>query len=151
MAQFSELFDVAVTWWPFELHPETPAEGRHVDEIIAPGRRTQEYRDHLKAYAADAGLRLASNRTVANSHRALEAAEFARDRGRFDGMHEALFEAYFARAENIGDLDVVTALVREVGLDADEWLAEVALGRYAALIDETTRVARQQGSRARRR
>ena len=80
MAQFSALFEVAVTWWPFELHPETPPEGRHVDEMVAPSRRTQEYREHLKAYAAEAGLTLASNRHVANSHRSLEVAEFARDR-----------------------------------------------------------------------
>lgn len=146
MAQFQELFHVSVTWWPFELHPETPPGGRHVDEIIAPSRRTQEYRDHLKAYAREAGIELASNRIVANSHRALEFAEFARDRGRFDDAHEALFRAYFVEARNIGDPEVLAELATELGLDADEWRTEVALGRYAALIDYATAHARQQGA-----
>lgn len=145
MAQFSELFNVAVTWWPFELHPETPPEGRHVDEIIAPNRRTQAYRAHLKAYAAEVGLTLASNRVVANSHRSLELAEFARDRGKFDEVHEALFAAYFVEARNIGDLDVLCEIAAAAGLDPDEFRTEVALGRYASLIDYTTALAREKG------
>ncbi|MCC7365314.1 MAG: DsbA family oxidoreductase [Dehalococcoidia bacterium] len=144
--QFSELFDVDVKWWPFELHPETPVEGRHVDEILPPNNpRRAAMRDHLRTIAADSELELVSNRTVANSHRALEAGEFARDRGMFDAMHQALFRAYFAEGKNIGDLDVVTELVAEVGLDRDEWLAEVQTGRYVELIDFATSVARQQG------
>lgn len=139
------MFRVAVTWWPFELHPETPVEGRDVDEIIAPSRRTQEYRDHLKAYAAEAGIKLASNRIVANSHRALELAEFARDNGKFDQVHDRLFEAYFEEAKNIGDDEVVTAIAEEAGLDVDAWRTEMVLGRYRQLIDHTTNLARQQG------
>ncbi|MCK9520717.1 MAG: DsbA family protein [Dehalococcoidia bacterium] len=146
MAQFQELFDVSVTWWPFELHPETPLEGRHVDEIIAPSRRSEEYREHLKNYAREAGIELASNRIVANSHRALEFAEFARDRGHFDAAHEALFRAYFTEARDIGNTAVLADIADEVGLDREEWLAEVELGRYAALVDQATAIARQQGA-----
>ena len=146
MAQFTEEFDVAVTWWPFELHPETPPEGRNVEELLArSGRAGQGYRDHLKAYAAEAGLTLASNRWVANSHRALEFAEFARDRGAFEAVHEALFRAYFAEGRNIGDLDVLTEICRANGLDADEFGVEMMLGRYAELVDRTTAVAREKG------
>lgn len=146
MAQFQELFDVSVTWWPFELHPETPPEGRHVDEIIAPSRRTEEYRQHLKTYAREAGIELASNRIVANSHRSLEFAEFARDRGKFDEAHEALFRAYFSEARDIGSAEVVAGIAEEIGLDPAEWRAEVELGRYAALVDQATAIARQQGA-----
>jgi predicted DsbA family dithiol-disulfide isomerase len=145
VAQFQELFDVSVTWWPFELHPETPPEGRNVDEIIAPSRRTEQYREHLKAVARDAGIPLASNRIVANSHRSLEFAEFARDRGKFDEAHEALFHAYFGEARDIGNVDVLADIATAIGLDVDEWRTEVALGRYAALIDQATAIARQQG------
>jgi len=140
-----EEFEVEVTWWPFELHPETPVEGRHVDEIIAPSRRTEEYRSHLKQYAADAGLTLASNRWVANSHRALELAEFARERGKFDCVHEALFRAYFGEAKNIGDVDVLLAIAEECGLDPREFQAEMLSGRLAAAVDAATAEARRAG------
>lgn len=140
-----EEFDVEVTWWPFELHPETPVEGRHVDEIIAPSRRTEEYRSHLKQYAAEAGLTLASNRWVANSHRALELAEFARERGKFDCVHEALFRAYFREAKNIGDVDVLLAIADECGLDQREFQAEMLSGRLAEMVDAATMEARRAG------
>jgi predicted DsbA family dithiol-disulfide isomerase len=138
-------FSLDVTWWPFELHPETPVEGRHVDDLIAPSRRTDEYRSMLKQYAADAGLTLASNRWIANSHRALELAEFARDRGKFDEVHEALFRAYFGEARNIGDLDVLLEIATECGLDENEFAAEMLAGGYAGLVDRATATARQGG------
>jgi len=146
VAQFSEEFDVAVTWWPFELHPETPPEGRDVEGLLARrGRAGQEYREHLKAYAAEAGLTLASNRWLANSHRALELAEFARDRGAFEIVHEALFQAYFAEGRNIGDIEVLLEICTASALDEDEFGLEIMLGRYAELIDRTTAIARQKG------
>ena len=138
-------FNLDVTWWPYELHPETPAEGRHVDELIAPSRRTDEYRSMLKQYAADAGLALASNRWIANSHRALELAEFARDRDRFECVHEGLSRAYFGEAKNIGDIEVLCEIARECGLDPREFQAEILAGHYAEAVDEATEAARRNG------
>lgn len=145
MAEFERLFEVDVTWWPFELHPETPPEGRSVDELLRRSGRGAEASAHLKAYAAEAGLTLASNRWLANSHRALELAEFARDRGAFVTVHEALFRACFVEARNIGDVDVLCDVARESGLDADEFRVECMVGRYAALVDQTTAIAREKG------
>lgn len=145
MAQFEREFNLDVSWWPYELHPETPPEGRNVDELLSRIGRGQEYRDHLKAYAADAGITLASNRWLANSHRALELAEFARDRGAFEPVHDALFKASFEEQKNIGDLDVLLEIAAAAGLDPDEFKVEMMAGRYAALIDQTTAAARQKG------
>lgn len=143
MARFSREFHVDVTWWPFELHPETPAEGRNIDAYVS--ARGQAYSDHLKAYAAEAGIQLASNRHLANSHRALELAEFARDRDRFDCVHDALFRACFEEARDIGSVDVLCEIASECGLDGDEFRVETLVGRYAQLIDQTTALAREKG------
>jgi len=145
VAQFEQEFNVAVTWWPFELHPETPPEGRDVDELLRRTGRGRAYSDHLRAYAAESGITLASNRWIANSHRALELGEFARDHGQFESVHNALFEAYFERRQDIGDPDVLCAIATECGLDAAQFRVEMLLGRYAELVDKTTSVARQQG------
>ncbi len=145
MAQFEEEFEVAVTWWPFELHPETPPGGVDVDEILRRTGRGRAYSENLKAYAAEAGLKLASNRWLANSHRSLELAEFARDRGKFSEVHEALFRAYFEDAQDIGAAPVIEAIAAAAGLDVEEWRVEALLGRYGALIDRTTLLARQKG------
>ncbi len=145
MAQFEREFNVAVTWWPFELHPETPPEGRDIDELLRRTGRGRAYSDHLRAYAAASGITLASNRWLANSHRALELAEFARDNGQFEGVHNALFEAYFEHARDIGDLDTLCSVAAECGLDAEQFRREALVGRYSELVDRTTAVARQQG------
>lgn len=81
-------------------------------------------------------------RVVANSHLALEAAEFARERGGFDAYHRGLFRAYFEQARDIGDPEVLCDLARETGVD-DQHLRD-ALGErhYAALVDRMTDEAR---------
>lgn len=146
MAQFEREFDVAVSWWPYELHPETPPEGRSVDDLLRrSGRANDAYRETLKAYAKEAGITLASNRWLSNSHRALELAEFARDRGKFDEVHMALFVAYFEQARDIGDIDVLMEIAAEHDLDPDEFGIEILNGRYAALIDRTTAIAHERG------
>jgi predicted DsbA family dithiol-disulfide isomerase len=143
VAQFAGEFHVEVSWWPFELHPETPPEGRDLTAMVE--RRGQQYRDHLKSYAAEAGITLASNRRLSNSHRALELAEFARDRGQFEAVHDALFRAYFEQARDIGDVEELLAIAEECGLDAAEFRFETLIGRYAGLVDETTSIARSKG------
>jgi predicted DsbA family dithiol-disulfide isomerase len=143
VADFEREFEVDVTWWPFELHPETPPEGRSVEAMVV--RRGSAYADHLKEFAAEAGITLKSNRWLANSHRALELAEFARDRGRFREVHEALFRACFEEARNIGDAAVLEEIAREAGLDPEEFRFETLIGRYAELVDKATAMARQKG------
>lgn len=143
MARFQREFHVAVTWWPFELHPETPPEGRDLTAMVE--RRGSEYRDHLKALGRDAGIEFASNRHLSNSHRALEFAEFARDRDKFDCVHDALFRVYFEEARDIGDIEVLFAIAQECDLDPEEFRFEMLLGRYAGLVDQTTATVRSKG------
>ena len=143
MAQFQREFHVDVAWWPFELHPETPPEGRDLTAMVE--RRGSEYRDHLKSLGRAAGIEFASNRHLSNSHRALEFAEFARDRDKFDCVHDALFRVYFEEARDIGDVEVLFDIARECDLDPEEFRFEMLMGRYASLIDEATTTARAQG------
>jgi predicted DsbA family dithiol-disulfide isomerase len=116
-----------------------------VDELLRRVARGAEYSQNLKAYAAEAGITLASNRWLANSHRALELSEFARDRGKFEAVHEALFRNYFDDAKDIGSLEVLLGIAEECGLDVDEFGFEILVGRYAELIDTTTNLAREKG------
>jgi predicted DsbA family dithiol-disulfide isomerase len=141
--QFAQEFDVDVTWWPFELHPETPREGRDISAMV--DRRGSAYRQHLRDYAAEAGITLASNRRLANSHRALELAEFARDRGAFQPVHDALFRACFEEGRDIGDASVLAGIATAAGLDDEEFRFECLIGRYATRVDQATALAREKG------
>lgn len=138
-------FELAVTWWPYELHPEIPPGGVPVEALATGSRLSAQYRDYLKEYAAEADITLASKRIVSNSHRALELAEFARDRGRFQAVHDRLFAAYFEEGLDIGDETVLAEIASGAGLDAAEWQAEMVAGRYRDLVNRTTQIARERG------
>ena len=138
-------WDVDVRWWPFELHPETPPEGRPVDELLRRMGRGERYRQHLREYAAAAGLPLVSTRWLPNSNLALQLAEFARDRGRFAAVHAGIFRAYFAEGRNIGDPEVLEEVAAQAGLDVREWRAARLTGEYALRVAEATRIAREKG------
>jgi predicted DsbA family dithiol-disulfide isomerase len=138
-------FDVEVEWRPFELHPETPKTGAHLTGRLGSAARTRAYRERILTIADEAEIAMRMPEVVANSHRALEAAEFVRDHspGSFDAMHAALFRAYFEQSRDIGDIDVLCEIARECGVD-DQWLRQaLADETYAARIDETTDAARR--------
>jgi predicted DsbA family dithiol-disulfide isomerase len=80
---------------------------------------------------------------VANSHLALEAAEFAREHGGFEPFHRALFHAYFEDARDIADADVLCDIARTCGVDDQGLRQALADGGYAAAVDHTTAEARE--------
>ena len=135
-------FEIDIVWRPYELHPEIPAAGIDRGERAS---RLDGYVNPLRALAEEAGLPYAPSSHVPNSHRALEAAEFAREQGAFEQFHRALFEAYFGRGEDIGDVDVLVALAAASGLDAHGLEAALRDSRYVALVDESTQEAQRQG------
>jgi predicted DsbA family dithiol-disulfide isomerase len=134
-------FDVDVEWWPYELHPEIPLDGIARE----PTSRRAAFYDQLRALATDAGLAFERPPVVANSHRALEAAELARAHGAFDAMHRALFHAYFAEGRNIGDIDVLVEVAVACGLGRDVLREAIESQRYAGVIDQRTAQAREAG------
>ena len=135
-------FEIDVVWRPYELHPEIPAAGIDRGERSP---RPQGYVSPLCTLAEEAGLPYAPSSHVPNSRRALEAAEFAREHGVFEQYHRALFEAYFGRGEDIGDVDVLVALAAASGLDAHGLEAALRDSRYTGLVGESTQEAREQG------
>ena len=132
---------------PFELHPEAPVEG--IPREVYFGRaRSEGMRSHLQTVAAEVGLTMESRDVIINSRRARGAAEFAREQGKFEEMHHALFKAHWertARLENINDLVEVGA---GIGLDRVGLREAVEGGRFEPLIDESRREAESVGINA---
>lgn len=135
-------FAVDVEWRPFELHPETPRDGASLIGRLGNGSRAAAYARNIIALAEDSGIALRMPSLVANSHLALEAAEFAREHGGFDAYHRALFAAYFEHSRNIGDADVLCDVARAAGVDDQGLRESLADRRYADAIDRITSAAR---------
>jgi predicted DsbA family dithiol-disulfide isomerase len=135
-------FPVDVVWYPFELHPETPRGGAHLAGRLGSSARAAAYTQNIIGLALASGIQMAMPPVVANSHLALEAAEFAREHCGFDVYHRALFAAYFEHGSDLGDADVLCEIARSVGVDDQSLRQALADGRYAATIDRVTDAAR---------
>ena len=140
--QLQQEFDIDVSWRPYELHPELPPEGR--DRGERPPRPDGQV-NPIRQLAEEAGIPYEPGRHIPNSHRSLEAAEFAREQGVFDAYHRALFTAYFGEGRDIGDMSVLSDLGVAVGLDVEAVEEALASGRYTALVNESTEEARGSG------
>ena len=136
LAAFPHRDEVEVVYRSFELDPSAPQHG-HERTLATLARKYGRGEDEMRAMmqnvvetAAEEGLafRLFDNvhtRTV-DAHRLLHLALATGGAGLQRELKEALLAAYFVRAENVGDHDVLRAEAVGVGLDpvrVDEVLA----------------------------
>jgi len=135
-------FPVDVEWRPFELHPETPRTGADLRGRLGNAERVRAYAGNIINLARESGMDMRMPVVVANSHLALEAAEFAREHGGFDAYHRALFHAYFEESRDIGDPEVLGDLARASGVDDQGLRHALAEETYRERIDAITHEAR---------
>jgi predicted DsbA family dithiol-disulfide isomerase len=139
---------VRTTWLPYELHPGVPPEGIPRERYFGSGDRVEQMRAHMKALAAEAGLQMESRDTLINSRLALATAEFARERGAYDRVHRALFEAHWHLTGRLEDVEDLKRIAAGCGLDPDELGEALAEGRYDRLLDERRHEAEAVGINA---
>jgi len=135
-------FDVEFDAWAYDLRPGIPPEGLPRDEVYRGSRYPAGYFDRLREMARESGIQMIAPPVVANTSKAHQATEFAKDGGRLREFHRAVFSAYWEKGENIGREDVLCRLAQECGLDGDELGAALADGRYAQRVEEQMAWAR---------
>ena len=122
-----------VEWKAFELRPGTPPEG--IPRPFKPDEG-DELTGHLREAAEAAGLTKMRRQPLTPSTRpALQAAVYAKDSGKFDEYHKAVFRAFWEDGRNIGDPDVLREVLEACGLDWDEFSSPSNTGRYAQQVD----------------
>jgi predicted DsbA family dithiol-disulfide isomerase len=136
-----------VTWLPYELHPEAPPEGIPREVYFGRGR-TEQLRSYMDSVADSVGLTMRSRDVIINSRRALGAAEFAREHGRFDEMHQALFKAHWEQTGRLENVDDLVRIGAGIGLDANELRLAIEEDRYATVIDSNRAEAESVGINA---
>lgn len=75
---------------------------------------------------------------------AFQGLEFAKHHGQADVYNDAVFRAFFQRSEDIGNLDVLTMLAAEVGLDAAKFREALERGAYADRVRRLLQQAYEQ-------
>lgn len=132
--------EVEVRWRAFELRPEPVPTLEPDGEYLRSTWQRAVY-----PMAAQRGMKLQLPPVQPRSRKAMEAAEFARDAGRFEAMHDALFRAFFQAGLDLADSEVLVAVGASVGLDAAGLRAALEDGRYTARVLADQQQARQLG------
>ena len=138
---------MAVQFAPFLLDAGVPPEGR--PQAPSAGEPS-EARAYLERRAEAAGVRFTAGRTHRSSSAlALQAAEFAADRGAGElAFHRRVFRAYFEELEDIGRVETLVRLGEDGGLSGEEMRRALEDGVYRARVDEAVEGARQAGVRS---
>ena len=79
------------------------------------------------------------------TRRAHEAAAFARAHARFDAVDRTLFRAFFERGDDINDQEVLTRIVEEAGLNAEEFRLALGTRAFAEIVDADLALAARLG------
>jgi predicted DsbA family dithiol-disulfide isomerase len=146
--RLKQRYELATRWIAFPLHPETPPEGRSLEDLFAGRVDLPAMLAGLEQVARQEGLAWGIRRMTYNSRLAQELAKYAEAEGRGEEFHRAVFEAYFAEGLNIGRPQVVLELAVAAGLDPNQAGQALAEGRYAPQVDQDWRYARQRGVQA---
>jgi predicted DsbA family dithiol-disulfide isomerase len=134
---------VEVVYHSFELSPDTPVDfdGGETDYLathkgISPSQ-AQQMLERVTGVAAEAGLQYRFDILKhTNTVKAHELLHFAKANGRQLELAERLMSAYFTEGRHVGQIDALTALAGEVGLDEDAARAALESGRYLAAVRE---------------
>lgn len=134
--------DLRVEWVSYELHPEIPPEGVLLAEKF-PDYDLDALFEELRIKGGRYGFEFGTLTLLSNSRKALEASEFARDHGRYEAFHDAVFRAYFSEARDIGQVPVLLDLAAGASLDPGELLEALNDHRYA----DRLKAGREEGAR----
>lgn len=137
---------MTVRWRTFPLHPETPEEGRLLEELFRTSpEKISGMLANLRAVAKDLGLPFGDRVKTYNSRLAQELGLWAEDEGKGYQFHMAAFQAYFADGQNLATSPVLLELAESVGLSKVK-AAEVITNRtYKDQVDRDWADSRFKG------
>ena len=141
--KLSQNYPLEVTWMPFYLRPDTPPEGMELPAHVKAHMKGMQ--THLVQMANAAGLRMIFPDRIPNTRLAHEATEYARQKGKANEFHQAVFDCYYGQGEDISRWEVLQQAAKEASLDADEMREQVEQGKFTALVSEQVRQAAELG------
>jgi predicted DsbA family dithiol-disulfide isomerase len=143
--------NLTIRWRAFQLNPDMPEGGmdrqRYVELKFGGPANAKAVYDQVRAAGESEGIDFAfeamtrTPNTIA-SHRLIRHAAGANCQ---DAVVQALFDAYFLRGEDIGDLEVLSAAAATGGLDAEAARAFLETDAEAQDVRDEDQGARQAG------
>ena len=131
-------------WLPFEIHPDTPPEGVLWKNYF-PGMNPEAFFQQLDERGKKMGIRFGPQALMSNSSIAMQGGEFAKEYGKYDPYHEAVFRAFFTDCKDIGNPSVILDIAKGVGLDAVALSAALEEGIYMPRLQDASSMAKMNG------
>jgi predicted DsbA family dithiol-disulfide isomerase len=132
-----------IEWHAFELRPEPVPTLEPAGEYL-----TRVWAQSVYPMAAARQMTLRLPPVQPRSRLAFEAAEFARDAGRGEAMHRAIFKAFFEEGRDIGAVEVLAGIAGSLGLDGEALRAALREHRYTGRVVADESRAAELGIRA---
>ncbi len=132
--------EVEVDWRAYELRPHPiptlDPDGDYLHRV---------WNASVYPMARSLGMTLLLPPVQPRSRKAHEAAEYAREEGRFEEMHFALFKAFFEDGKDIGDEEVLLEICESVGLRCEGLRVALREDRYAQKVISDEELSRRLG------
>jgi predicted DsbA family dithiol-disulfide isomerase len=132
---------VAVDWKPLELR--VPPASR----IDPTDPEWDAMTRHVRDEARGEGVELRPHAPIPWTRKAHELAFHAREKGCFDAVRGALFEAHFTDGRDIGRVDVLVRIGSEHGLEAAETRTVLGTDRFRSVVEADREELLGQGIR----
>ncbi|MBD1426968.1 DsbA family oxidoreductase [Sphingobacterium arenae] len=154
LAQFPDKEHIEVVWKSFQLDPTIPEVANETQEeylVKRKGMSVEQVKgmlENVTQSAKQVGLDYHLDRSVVvNSQKAHQLIQFAKTKGLGDEVEERLFKAFFTEGKSIADIETLTQLGKEIGLDETELQTAFTDDKYAYLVKQDIQEARQIGVR----
>lgn len=140
-----------IRWHPFELNPQIPDRGvdreTHWREKFGDSSRLADMVGRLveTGLALDIEFDFQAIRIQPNTRRAHELMHAAGESNCAGAVAEALFEAYFVRGENIGDVATLEAIATACGMEPVVIHDTLRNRQFELSVDEHLRQGREAG------
>ena len=134
-------------WVHFQLHPETPQEGRALTDLFS-GRSPEQIeaqQAQMRGLMEQEGLPYGKRTHTYNSRLAQEIGAWADTQEGGEVMHDALYKAYFVETKNIGDPDVLLEIIEANGLSVEDARKVLEERTFKDAVDEDWQKSRQYG------
>ncbi len=125
--------DVEIIWRAFELRPKpAPLPDATSD------RFKQMWESSIYPLADTIGVKMKMPTVKPYSRKTHEAVKWAESIGNFNEYKEAVFRAYFERNENIGEIETLLSIARNLKLDKESLQKSLETNEFleSVLIDE---------------
>jgi predicted DsbA family dithiol-disulfide isomerase len=146
VARLKKEHGVEVQFVHFPLHPETPPDGKSLEQLFAGrGYDIAKMQAQMRARMQAEGLPYGDRKMTYNSRLAQELGKWADTQPGGEAIHDALFRAYFVDGRNIGDPQVLVEVAESVGLPGDKAREVLEQRSFKAAVDADWQKSRQYG------